>query len=94
MGAEAATLPLPGRLDGATAPDLHATLVSLRGQDLVLDAEAVERVGGLGLQLLIATQRTWSADGKRLAIANPSDALREAFGVMGVDPDFLGADPS
>ena len=73
-----ALLTLPPALDLGAAMPLHALLLAHRGADLDLDAAGVERLGGLGLQLLLAARATWQADGMTLRILNLSAPCRDA----------------
>lgn len=86
-------LKLPAVLDVTSAGDLTGQLKSLRGAPLVLDASAVERVGGLGLQVLLSARVTWAADGESLAVAAPSDAFRDALALCGARPFDLSESP-
>ena len=66
---------------------LHADIVGRRGEDLVVDAADVSRLGGQCLQILLAAVRAWRADGKRLTFANPSPAFIQALELFGVASD-------
>ena len=55
------TLLLPAQLDLKAAESLKADILVRRGKDLTLDGSAVERLGGLGLQVLLAARKTWAA---------------------------------
>ncbi|HYZ64642.1 MAG TPA: STAS domain-containing protein [Acetobacteraceae bacterium] len=79
------SLTLPPVLDLAAASPLRATLLASRGQDLELDASAVTRIGGQCVQVLLAAQRTWRADGKRFVLRNQSDPCRETLALMQAD---------
>lgn len=79
-------LKLPANLDVTSAAELTTQLKSLRGAPLVLDASAVERVGGLGLQVLLSARLTWAADGETLVVTAPSDAFQDALALSGARP--------
>jgi chemotaxis protein CheX len=68
---------LPPVLDIGAAAPLRSQLMERRGQPLELDASAVERLGGLCLQVLIAARNLWSLDGVKFAILDPSPAFAE-----------------
>ncbi|TPW05407.1 MAG: hypothetical protein FD125_751 [bacterium] len=70
---------LPVRLEGAALGTVKAALLEHRGADLTLIGQDVQRLNGLGLQLLMAAFAAWRADGFRLCISEPSEALRDAF---------------
>ena len=81
------TLLLPAQLDLKAAETLKADILARRGGDLTLDGSAVERLGGLGLQVLLAARKTWAADGLNLSLGFVSEALREQWAAFGA-PDF------
>jgi chemotaxis protein CheX len=87
--ASSKTFTLPAALDTGAAAQLANQLTALRGRPLVLDASGVERVGALGLQVLVSAQVTWAQDGKRLGLSTPSAALEAAFNQAGLPHDFL-----
>ena len=81
-------LALPAQLDiaavGELKPRLDAALAA--GASLTLDAGAVAHVDAAGLQLLVAFQRARSSSGGAHAgWRKPSDALREAAALLGLD---------
>ena len=75
---------LPTFLDITCAAALRRQLMELRGTPLALDASAVERVGGLGLQVLMSARATWAADREPLTIAAASPAFQEAVALNGL----------
>ena len=74
-------------LDLNAAEPLKAELLARRGADLTIDASAVDRLGGLCLQVLLSAKRTWQADGVNLKLAPLSDAFAEQWAAFGA-PDF------
>lgn len=80
-------LNLPVRLDSSGAPSLLDLLMARRGQPLILDASAVEVIGALSLEVMIAAGRQWEADGQTLAIANPSERYLASCAALGLRPD-------
>ena len=79
---------LPASLDIQQAAPLQARLLALRGQAVTLDGSAVERLGGLCLQVLLSAQCTWIGDGQALRISPVSEALARqwtAFGAPALD---------
>ena len=75
-------------LDLRAAAPLKAQLLAVRGQETALDASAVERLGGLCLQVLLSALATWRADGQSLTFINVSEALASqwsAFGASAAD---------
>jgi len=83
------TLLLPPVLDLRSAADVKAAFLSARGQALRVDASAVERLGGLGLQILLSAVRTWQADGQDLTFVNVSEALSDQWLGFGASPQDL-----
>jgi chemotaxis protein CheX len=81
-----AQLKLPAVLDVTCAGELAGQLRGLRGAPLVLDASAVERVSGLGLQVLLSARLTWAADGAPMAVSAPSFAFQDALSLSGARP--------
>lgn len=73
---------LPQILDLGAATPLWASLSGARGQALHLDASDVERLGGLCLQVLLAAQAQWRADGVDFSIVNSSAAFAEGVRLM------------
>ncbi|PNG24411.1 STAS domain-containing protein [Methylocella silvestris] len=75
---------LPAVLDLKAASPLVAELLACRGDELLVDASRVERLGGQCLQALMSAAITWKADELPLAIVDASqefvDGLRR-FGV-------------
>lgn len=82
---------LPAVLDIQQAEPLRAELLALRGRPVVIDASAVERLGALCLQVLIAAQRTWTADGATIAIAPASEAFAQQWTTFGAPATAVGS---
>jgi chemotaxis protein CheX len=78
---------LPARLDSSGAPSLLQTLLDRRGQPLLLDASAVEVIGALALEVVIAAGRQWNDDGCTLTMINPSDRYLAACAALGLRAD-------
>ncbi|WGM38334.1 STAS domain-containing protein [Caulobacter sp. NIBR1757] len=85
-----APLMLPEVIDAASVSALRGALLEHRGQDLEVDASAVRRIGGLGLQVLISAIRTWEADGHQLSLVQPSPTFLDILRLTGADalPEF------
>lgn len=85
---------LPAILDLGAATPLWSQLCAARGAPLQLDASEVERVGGLCMQLLVAAEAQWRADGHAFAIENMSPAYAEGVALMlGVEQVFAEPQP-
>lgn len=83
------TLNLAPVLDLNEASALRDKLLSLRGHDLSIDASAVERVGALCAQVLMAAEKTWDQDTQSLTFSKVSDAFQKTMQLIGVDIDHL-----
>src|SRR4051794_14860067 len=79
---------LPAALDARVVDSLTRDLLALRGQPVRLDASEVERVGGLGLQVLLSARLTWCSDAQDLAIVNASEAFQVDCALLGA-PAFV-----
>lgn len=84
-----ARLSLAARLDLPAAKPLSEAIRAEAGKDLELDASAVTHLGGLCLQVLIATATAWRAAGKALTIAAPSEDFTAALSVFGLSEQAL-----
>jgi chemotaxis protein CheX len=71
-----ACLRLPPVMDLRSAGPLARDLLALRGRPVSLDASGVERLGGLGLQVLISARLTWLADELDFTLTGASEAFR------------------
>jgi len=77
-------LHLPAVLDLKSAAALQQQFLAVRGHELRVDAGNVERVGGLGLQVLLAAQATWQADNHRFSIEKISREVAAGLKLLGV----------
>lgn len=78
-------------LDLNEASALHAKLLELRGNGVEIDASAVERVGALCVQVLMAAAKTWDEDKQPFTLTTMSDAFTKTTQLIGVDVDRLMA---
>ncbi|MBP1861836.1 STAS domain-containing protein [Rhizobium herbae] len=78
-------------LDLNEANALHGQLMGLRGNALVIDASAVERVGALCVQVLMAGAKSWEEDKQSFTFAKVSDAFTKTTQLIGVNIDHLMA---
>lgn len=83
------TLSLGAVLDLNEASALRDKLLSVRGSDLSIDASAVERLGGLSVQVLMAAVKTWDRDKHSFTFVKVSDAFQKTMQLVGVDIDHL-----
>ena len=77
---------LPQRLDSSAAPSLATALERLRGHPLAIDASAVDFVGTLSIEVIVAAGLQWAADGHGLSVIRPSPRFAAACGVLGLAP--------
>ena len=80
---------LPAVLDLRAADPLKAQLLAVRGQEASLDASAVERLGGLCLQVLLSAIQTWRADGQALTFINVTEAFASQWSALGASASDL-----
>lgn len=85
----AATVDLPPHLDLTAATPLAEQLLALRGEAVVIDASAVERVGAQCLQVLLSAVVTWKADMNPLEITKPSEGFEEGLRLLGLSLEGL-----
>jgi chemotaxis protein CheX len=85
------SLSLAPVLDLNEANALHGKLMALRGNPLAIDASAVERVGALCVQVLMAGAKTWDEDKQSFTFAKVSDAFTKTTQLIGVNIDHLMA---
>ena len=78
-----ASVTLPAVLDLQQAGPLRDELLALRGQPVIVDGSAVERLGGLCLQVLISAQQTWARDGLSLVIDEVSESFANQWNAFG-----------
>ena len=78
-----ASIALADCLDMTAAAPLAAKLLAVRGAPLNLDASAVRRVGAQCLQVLIAAQTAWTAEGLAFDVVDPSPEFSDGLALMG-----------
>jgi len=78
-----ASIALADSLDMTAAAPLAAALLAARGAPLNLDASAVRRVGAQCLQVLLAAQTAWSAEGLAFDVVDPSPEFSDGVALMG-----------
>ncbi|HEX3920286.1 MAG TPA: STAS domain-containing protein [Caulobacteraceae bacterium] len=85
-----ATFVLPAVVDAASVASLRSGLLELRGSDLAIDASGVTRIGGLGLQVLLAAARAWQGSDLAFQVTSPSQPFTEMLRLTGAAdlPEF------
>lgn len=79
---------LPARLDLPVAMQLTSDLKALEG-NISIDASAVNHLGALCLQALVAASRKAHANGHSFELIGASDKVLEQMKVMGASPEKL-----
>lgn len=80
---------LPAILDVTSAESLLSILKeSITANHLILVAENVEKLTTPCIQLLLATEKTLTANGHTLRINSPSDAFKHALCDLGLKEQF------
>ena len=74
---------LPEIIDVEAATQLAGDLLARGGRPLTLDAANVQRLGGLGLQVLLSARKTWAEDGVALIVIDPSTVFADALELFG-----------
>lgn len=82
-------LELPEMLDLRAATPLAAQLLTLRGEEVILDASAVQRLGGQCLQILLSAKATWELEGAELRVVDPSPGFVEGLQLLGIQSKQL-----
>jgi chemotaxis protein CheX len=82
-------LKLPQTLDVAAVRAVREDLLTRRGTATTMDASDIERIGALGVELLIAAQRQWQKDDSVLQLVGLSEAVTDAFTDLGLDAAVL-----
>lgn len=83
------TFILPETLDINAAAGLAASLLAAQGNPLVLNGSRVKRAGAQCLQILFSASKTWDRDSLSLSLSDPSEELKEAFRIAGVNMDIF-----
>ena len=92
MSTETEVYTLPPILDLRAAAPLKADLAARVGGPIDIDASKVERLGGLCLQVLIASAAAWQSTARSWRISGVSEPFREDVRLMGADA-LLGLEP-
>ncbi|WP_099863919.1 STAS domain-containing protein [Pararhizobium haloflavum] len=87
---ESDVVALAAIMDLNAAAPLHAKLMGLKGRPVVIDAGAVERIGGQCLQVLLAARNAWERSGTPFAVNAHSQAFATGLQHLGFQPDLTG----
>ncbi len=80
---------LPEILDLKAASQLMEMFLNHRGENLYIDGQDVQRVGGQCLQVLLCAKKAWEEDGHSLLLDNISEEGVAALELLGVEPSSL-----
>lgn len=86
-----AIMAIQGRLDGNTSSVLEAEFLQLfeqGGSRFVFQLAELEYVSSAGLRSMLLAAKKLRASGGRLAMAQPSDPIREVFDMSGFSSIF------
>ncbi len=83
------SITLPKTLDLGAVPELAAQILARRGDALLLDAGALQKLTGIGLEVLVAAAAQWRADGHGFAIVNWTEDALGTLDAVGADPALL-----
>lgn len=75
---------LPEILDQRGAQKVATQLIEQKGKPVTLDASAITRLGGMGVEMLLAAQRQWQVDGIAFQICNWSPQAEKAIATLGL----------
>jgi len=82
-------LTLPEVLDICEAAPLAASLLAARGNQVVIDASRVEKVGAQCVQVLLSAHATWLRDGASFNISSPSRGFVDSLETLGIPVSFF-----
>jgi anti-sigma B factor antagonist len=84
-GKSAVVLALYGRLDTANAPLLEQKIKQWGEEitELTLDFSGLEYISSMGLRVLLQAKKSFKEKGRKLAIKNMGDSIREVFQMTG-----------
>jgi anti-anti-sigma regulatory factor len=74
----------------AEARPLAQRLTARRGEDIVIDAAAVDLLGAPCAQVLLSAFKTWHADGRSIDLRTPSEGFRENARLLGMTQLLTG----
>ncbi|WP_299767726.1 STAS domain-containing protein [uncultured Tateyamaria sp.] len=78
-------IPLPKRLDTASAPDLLSQLVAHPpGSDVLLDAQNTSHIGALGAQVLLSARRRAVENNTSFCVLHVQNAVHDQLSAMGL----------
>lgn len=80
---------LAPKLDTAASADLLKSLTDAQGEDVVLDAAAVEMIGGNCLEILLSAGAIWKAAGQMITLENASPQMTDDLGRFGLTPETV-----
>ena len=82
-------VPLAAKLDTAASAELRDRLISAKNDDIVLEAGAVEMLGGACAELLLSAGVLWRKTGHAITLENVSPQMADDLGRFGLSPETL-----
>lgn len=82
-------VPLAAKLDTAASAELRASLQAVKDGNVILDASAVEMIGGMCLEILMTAGVIWKSAGHEITLQNPSQQMTEDLARFGLTADTL-----
>lgn len=82
-------LKLSSVLDIVAAPGLLDNFLQMRGNQILVDASAVQRLGAQCLQILLAARIAWEEDNVSLEFQDPSEDFVDSLELFGTSLDKL-----
>lgn len=86
-----ASLLLAETLDITEVTPLSSELLRLRGSDMRIDASQVRKLGAQCMQALLCASTTWTQDGTRLELIDPSPDFIQSVQAYGLDIDLFSS---
>lgn len=78
-------IPLPQRLDAASAPHLLSQLLAHpASSDVLLDAQDTTHIGALGAQVLLSAQRRAAENNTSFCVLHVQDTVHDQLCAMGL----------
>lgn len=83
------TIILPQVLDLRAATPLASEFLACRGDQVVVDASNVEKIGAQCIQVILSAAQTWEREGMLFSLTGPSGALVDALILAGIPIERL-----
>lgn len=81
---------LPAQFHEQAIDAFRRAVLDSENDVVIVEGEAVEKVGTAGAQILLAARRHLEQAGGRMIVMKPSDVLGTTLRELGLDKDLLG----